>query len=252
MLRANGYLIMLFSAVPNNVISCCSINRMKSLYLPVFSYQPRCPVFLWPVGVTTRKAVVFFVSLLPSFCVKFYCPLALSIGTLRVVVCRLETHLHLHLLSSVVALCSSTPFGSGLANQIQIKMQFVCIYTCTSACSSTICSKKKITKKNHKSGPLLVGLSFLTWWHWYWAEFTNVFCVLFCMFIRSQTWNLLSLNIMEHYFFVSHCRPSKESQHSPVVSNPPHCPAPQRQLIVTHPARHCQTTQPGVLGSLIQ
>lgn len=56
---------------------------------------------------------------------------------------------------------------------------------------------------------------------------------------------------MGFFSVVSH-RPSKESQHSPVVSDPPHCPAPQRQLIVTHPTRHCQTTQPSVLGSLIQ
>lgn len=50
----------------------------------------------------------------------------------------------------------------------------------------------------------------------------------------------------------SYCRPSQKSQHSPVVSNPPHCPAPQWQLFVTYPTRHCQTTKPGVLGSLIQ
>lgn len=49
----------------------------------------------------------------------------------------------------------------------------------------------------------------------------------------------------------SGCRQSPESEHGSVVLNPPHCPAPQRQFIVSHPTRHRQTPQPGVLGSVI-
>lgn len=47
-------------------------------------------------------------------------------------------------------------------------------------------------------------------------------------------------------------RQSEESEHSVVVSYPSDCFAHQWQLPLTYPSGHCQTTQPGVLGPLIQ